>query len=246
MTFEMGSFERTVLTTGTRALEGAMHKVFCEVYEASIAEDDEIPDLTTVLNTRDKGQMVKSLTDNGASDDAAWALVNTALELATVTNVMSGIFAPDEFGLAQGAFMQGDDKLPGIAYSLEFGEDDDPWVAVETSATVISEAGVFDDEALAAIKLALGDPGTGIRSISSRVPQETLDLAQELLDLLQTANTRNLYEHSVDGATPFMGVEMLVISGKCLVKITGRFIFDPKDVKIITSIPTTANPRGYH
>jgi len=240
------SFDRTVMTANTEGLDSAMHKVFCQVYENAQAEDEEILDLTTVLSTREKGRMFGALTDNGASDNAASALVNSTIQLATMANCLSGIFAPEEFGLAEGAFIQGDELMPGIAYTLEFGDDNDQWVAGEATATVINELGVFDDEMLAKIHAALGESGTGVRSISDCVPPETLELAQELLDLMRTNNSRNIYGVTSENNTPYMGVEMLAIIDKCLVRFCARLIFHPEDVEIITDIPADAVRHGLH
>lgn len=239
-------FSRTVLK-GTESIENAMYKVFCVAYEASNDDNEEpLPDVTAILSTREKDQMIKTLISKGTAPDAAEALVEGTVQLATMANIASGIFAPHEFGLGQGAFLQGSEPLPGLAYSLEFGEGESGWVTAEATATVLSNSGVFDDDMLLNICEALEVTGTGIRPTGNGVTQESLDLAQELLDMMKTKYSRNLYDRSIVEGSPFMGTEMLSIIGKCLVRFTVRFIFDPKDVTIVTDIPNFAIPHGTH
>lgn len=242
---EIDVFTRTVLTE-TTTTEDAMCKVFCEVYNASYGDEELLPDVNSILSVHEKNQMTKNLVENGASMAAAEALVDSVAQLATMTNITSGIFAPEEFGLSQGVFLQGDEAMPGIVYSLEFGAENDAWVSVEATATVLSDSGVFDEDTIREAHDVLKISGAGVSSTSSRVPQETLELAQELLDMMKTDYSYNIYGRSSVEGTPFMGTEMLTIIGKCFVHFSVRFIFDQKDVEIITNIPHSAAPHGRH
>lgn len=240
-------FARKVVSKATACVENSMYKVFCVAYEASSGHEDEpLPNLEEILTTREKTKMRSDLIESGISVNATDALISCTVQLATMANIASGIFAPHEFGLGQGVFMQGTEPLPGLAYSLEFGEEDGAWVSAEATVTVLNDSGQFDDEMVRTIHGALEVTGTGIRPIGTRVTQESLDIGQELLDMMKTDFSRNLYDRSIVEGTPFMGTESLALVGKCLVRFSVRFIFDPKDVDIITEIPYFAAPHGTH